>query len=87
MVNYSVVCMPLPSSCFRVHGVCVCDDADYFYSEADGYLKGFGLTETPDGTPLKSSDMMDLIDGFKGEGYAMSTDEELSMLIIMSSNV
>ncbi len=59
--------------------MCVCDTADDFYAEADGYLKEFGLTETPEGTPLHASDMMDLIDGYKGKGYAVSTSEELGM--------
>ena len=63
---------------YRVHGVCVCDEAKYFYSEVNGYLKEFGLTDN--GTPIDSSKIMDLIDGYKGEGYALSTDEELSML-------
>ena len=66
--------------------MCVCDNAEYFYSEANGYMQQLGLTEAADGTPLKSSDLMDIIDGYKGLGYALSTDEELSMCLFLVEN-
>ena len=66
----------------RIHGICVCDNANYFYSIANGYLKEMGLTA--DGqTTVDSKQIMDIVDGYKGNGYAESTDEELSMLTIV----
>ncbi len=57
----------------------MCDDAKYFYSIANGYLKEMGLTAEGQ-TPIDSTQIMDIVDGYKGSGYAESTDEELSML-------
>jgi len=55
----------------RVHGVCVCDNAQYFYDAADAILRDMGA-------PWQSSrDIVDVIEGYVGMGYAQSTDEEL----------
>lgn len=61
----------------RVHAVCVCDDADYFYQHVDEQLHCLGLIEGANGTPLRARDMVDIIEGYKGQGYGKSTDEEL----------
>ena len=54
-----------------MHGVCVCDNAEYFYDHIDELVEDYGL----DG--IKASNICDIIDGYKGIGYAKSTDEEL----------
>ena len=61
--------------------MCVCDSAEYFYSESDRYLQELGLTDMYNGKPISSRDIMNLVDGFKGLGYAVSTTEELSELL------
>lgn len=54
-----------------VHGVCVCDDADYFYSQCDVILRGMGAPWS------NSRDLVHVIEGYVGEGYALSTEAEL----------
>ena len=61
----------------RVHGICVCDDAAFFYDHIDVQMKEYGLTQDSEGKPLGARDITDLIDGYKGRGYGLSTDEEL----------
>lgn len=51
----------------------MCDNADYFYKFIDDHLREFGFSEL-----VKAREIVDLIDGYKGKGYALSTDEELS---------
>jgi len=65
----------LTGSRLKVHGVCVCDNAEYFYDHIDELIEDYGL----DG--IKASDICDIIDGYKGIGYAKSTDEELELLV------
>ena len=72
----------LPSSllCSRVHAVCVCDNADYFHGHIDETLEELGLLQSQDsqrGAAMKSRDIIDIIEGYKGRGYGLSTDEEL----------
>ena len=61
----------------RVHAVCVCDTADMFYQHMESQLEAFGLTVDTLGRPIKARDLVDIVDGYKGLGYAKSTDEEL----------
>ena len=51
----------------------MCDNADYFYKFIDDHLREFGFSEL-----VKAREIVDLIDGYKGKGYALSTNEELS---------
>ena len=62
----------------RIHAICVCDDAEYFYNFVDDHFKKLGLTET-NGLAINVKDVVDIVDGHKGRGYALSTSEELSM--------
>ena len=64
----------------RVHAVCVCDDAKYFYSHVDEQLQAYGITKHSEGKPVRARDIVDIIDGYKGEGYGKSTGEELGEL-------
>ena len=61
--------------------MCVCDNADYFHGHIDECLKEMGLTTNSVGQPLQSGDMVDIIEGYKGRGYGLSTEEELSELL------
>ncbi len=70
----------------RVHGVCVCDNADYFHGHIDEELQAFGLTTDREGKPLRSRDIVDVIEGYKGLGYGLSTEEELGSCYPKESN-
>ena len=62
----------------RVHAVCVCDDAEAFYKHTSEELVAYGLTVGEQGSPLNSRDILDLIEGYKGEGYGKTTSSDLS---------
>ena len=68
----------------RVHAVCVCDNADYFHGHIDETLKEIGLSQSQDTegrSEVKSKDIINIIEGYKGQGYGLSTDEELGKRI------
>ena len=54
----------------RCHAVNVSDNAAYFYNKINEDLNTGGLD-------VKAEDIIDIIDGYKGRGYALSTQEEL----------
>jgi len=56
-----------------VHAVNVCDDADYFYRKVDEIFDELGA-------PARSRDLLEVIDGYVGLGYAKSRPEELQLL-------
>ncbi|XP_076435736.1 uncharacterized protein LOC143275473 [Babylonia areolata] len=58
----------------RVHGICVSEDAAHFYKFLDTTLEELGLGH------LRSRDLLRLVDGHLGRGYALSTDEELEFI-------
>ena len=62
--------------------MCVCDNANYFYDHVDNQLTQLGLTQTPSGGVVRARDILDIIDGYKGLGYAQSTEEELGILYV-----
>lgn len=57
----------------RVHAVNVCWDADHFYARVDAILRDLGA-------PFAARDILDVIDGHVGLGYAQSTSAELDLL-------
>ena len=61
--------------------MCVCDTADYFYNHIDEQLQLYGLTTNREGNPLCARDIVDVIEGYKGRGYGMNTEEELGKFI------
>lgn len=65
----------------RVHAVCVCDNADYFHGHIDETLDELGLSniDSEGRSAVHSRDIIDIIEGYKGRGYGLSTDEELGM--------
>ena len=77
---FTVYCMLL-----RIHAVCVCDDAALFHEAIDAILTKLGLSEGSKGRPaVRSRDIVDIIEGYKGQGYGLSTDEELGIIVKQS---
>ena len=66
---------------YRIHAVCICDDAAVFHKDIDTILSKLGLSEDSEGRhAVQSKDIIDIIDGYKGHGnYGPSTDEELGI--------
>jgi D-cysteine desulfhydrase len=65
----------LTGSKFKVHALNVCDNAKYFYDHLDAQLKELNLNQ------YKASDLVNIIDGYKGKGYGISTNEELELIV------
>ncbi|KAL9964263.1 hypothetical protein ACROYT_G027880 [Oculina patagonica] len=68
----------LTGSKLKCHAVNVCDNAAYFYNKINEDLRTGGLD-------VKAEDIIDIIDGYKGKGYAISSHEELEHIIEISS--
>ena len=62
---YFVSCL-----CYRCHAVNVCDNAAYLYQKINEDLRMGGLD-------VQAEDIIDITEGYKGKGYAVSTQEEL----------
>ena len=54
----------------RVHGICVSDNADYFYEHIAKSLEAYHIRAT------KTRQICDIMDGYKGEGYAKITPQD-----------
>ena len=54
----------------RCHAVNVSDNATYFYTKINEDLRTGGLD-------VRAEDIVDIIDGYKGLGYGLSTQDEL----------
>ena len=67
----------------RLHAVCVCDTADYFYHFVDRELEQYGVKPSRDGKPLSSRDLVSIVDRYKGLGYGQNTEEELGTVYTM----
>ena len=63
--------LPKCSTAHRIHGVAVSDNAQYFYGHTSQLLNDFHMGD------VKATDIVDIIDGYKGRGYGLSTPEEL----------
>jgi D-cysteine desulfhydrase family pyridoxal phosphate-dependent enzyme len=57
----------------RVHAVNVCKDAGYFYEQVQLIFEGMGAD-------VDAHDVLDVIDGYVGKGYAVSRSEELALM-------
>ncbi|XP_035693705.1 putative D-cysteine desulfhydrase 1, mitochondrial [Branchiostoma floridae] len=64
----------LTGSKIRIHAVAICDDAAYFHRHINDTLQEIGLTD------VRSEDIVDIIEGYKGRGYALSTKKELEFV-------
>jgi D-cysteine desulfhydrase len=53
----------------------VCDDAAYFYDHVDATLQALGL-----GPTVRARDLLTVVDGFKGPGYAQFTPDDLHFI-------
>lgn len=60
----------------------MCDNADYFHGHIDNHLKLLGLVSNSEGEPLQSKSLVDIIEGYKGKGYGLSTSDELGQSIV-----
>ena len=69
----------LSGSPVKIHAVNVNRDAQYFYSQIDGILRDVGASQ-------KAENILDVMDGYVGEGYAVSTDEELRQIAGIASS-
>lgn len=54
----------------RCHAVNVSDNAAYFYNKINEDLQAGGLD-------VQAEEIIDIIDGYKGQGYGLSTQQEL----------
>ncbi|XP_013411640.1 bifunctional D-cysteine desulfhydrase/1-aminocyclopropane-1-carboxylate deaminase, mitochondrial [Lingula anatina] len=70
----------LTGSRLRIHAVIVSDDPKYFHDHINETLEATGITDT------KSCDIVDIIDGYKGKGYGLSTEEELEFILDVSTS-
>jgi hypothetical protein len=59
------------SYCFRLHGIAVSNNAEYFYDHCNETLREVGMGH------IKAEDLFRMVDGYKGEGYGISTFQEL----------
>ncbi|XP_014670068.1 PREDICTED: bifunctional D-cysteine desulfhydrase/1-aminocyclopropane-1-carboxylate deaminase, mitochondrial-like [Priapulus caudatus] len=64
----------LTGSKLRIHAICVCDSPVYFHQHISDILDQLGLSG------VKSEDIINIIDGHKGRGYGISTEEELTFI-------
>ncbi|XP_041357220.1 bifunctional D-cysteine desulfhydrase/1-aminocyclopropane-1-carboxylate deaminase, mitochondrial-like [Gigantopelta aegis] len=68
----------LTGSKLRIHGVAVSDDAAYFHSHVNEMLSALGLAD------VKSEDIVDIVEGYKGKGYGISSPGELDLITEIS---
>ena len=64
-------------SSHRIHAVSVSHNANYFYDHVSETLEAIGM-----GGKVKSTEMLDVVDEYKGQGYGLTTDEDLSMIFL-----
>ncbi|KAM7432045.1 hypothetical protein ABFA07_017465 [Porites harrisoni] len=67
----------LTGSKLKCHAVNVSDNAAYFYNKINEDLRRGGID-------VKAEDIIDIIDGYKGGGYGVSTQHELENIIEIS---
>ncbi|XP_064615088.1 uncharacterized protein LOC135479223 [Liolophura sinensis] len=64
----------LTGSKVKIHGILVSDSTQYFEDHINGNLDENGLTG------VRCRDILDLVEGYKGRGYGLSTPEELDFI-------
>lgn len=67
----------LTGSKLKCHAVNVSDNAAYFYNKINEDLRAGGLD-------VQAEDIIDIIDGYKGRGYGLSTQDELESILEIS---
>jgi D-cysteine desulfhydrase len=71
----------LAGSPVRVHAVNVSNNPAYFHNHIDNTLRELGLSDR-----LRSRGFVDIIDGYKGQGYGKVTDLEHKVISEMVSH-
>ena len=62
--------------------MCIYEDADYYHRRIDKILHAaMGPETNSEGKALRSRNIVDIIEGYKGQGYGLSTQEELDQLL------
>ncbi|XP_064638587.1 uncharacterized protein LOC135494484 [Lineus longissimus] len=64
----------------KIHAVAICDSAAYFHNHVNETLQEVGLND------IRSEDILDIIEGYKGLGYGISTPEELDFITQVSQS-
>lgn len=67
----------LTGSKLKCHAVNVSDNAAYFYNKINEDLQAGGLD-------VKAEEIIDIIDGYKGQGYGLSAQHELESILEIS---
>eukprot|EP00731_Ephydatia_muelleri_P025519 Em0017g602a len=70
----------LTGSKLKVHGVTIGPKAENLYQEVNDLLAEYGV-HTPEGSLVKASEILDIIEGYIGKAYGCSTEAELVQLI------
>ncbi|XP_013413667.1 bifunctional D-cysteine desulfhydrase/1-aminocyclopropane-1-carboxylate deaminase, mitochondrial [Lingula anatina] len=70
----------LTGSKLRVHAVDIYTDPKYFHNQINTSLEDVGITD------VKSWDIIDIIEGYKGNGYGLFTEEELEFILDVSTS-
>ncbi|KAK7461193.1 hypothetical protein BaRGS_00038781 [Batillaria attramentaria] len=70
----------LTGSKLKVHAVAVFDNAEYFHNLCIETLQEAGLGH------LRSEDILHVVEGHKGKGYGISTDDELDFIYQVACN-
>ena len=61
-----------------IYGINICDDADHFKNIVESLLKE--ISEYTNKEIQVNKDKIDIIDGYVGKGYALSTPEEIEFI-------
>ncbi|XP_071798294.1 uncharacterized protein [Asterias amurensis] len=69
----------LTGSRLKVHGFIVSDDSEFHSKQINDVLREMDVKDS-NGKVLQSEDIVHLIDGVKGRGYGLSTQEELDLV-------
>ena len=65
---------------YRIHGIAVSDDSKYFHHHVNEMIQECGLK-------ARAEDILDIIEGHKGQGYGISTQEELGNLCLTCNTI
>ncbi|XP_038050468.1 bifunctional D-cysteine desulfhydrase/1-aminocyclopropane-1-carboxylate deaminase, mitochondrial-like isoform X2 [Patiria miniata] len=69
----------LTGSKLKVHGMIVSDDSKFHFKGMNEVLREVDAKDS-NGKALQAEDIVNLVDGVKGRGYGLSTQEELDMV-------
>ena len=61
----------------RIHGVTISFSAEKAFEMIDEDVAAIGLVGK-DGEPVKATQLLEVVEGYVGEGYSLSNEQELS---------